>query len=116
MFLGPVQNAPPPLDVDNDDDDVVDASDKMKRPVNRHNKHKVTVSFHAPLTLAISLHGDDKGMMLSRVRRFRRWQMAERTRLLFFQVLLVHVLHFMRHLAHKLTPFHRFDLEIYFVD
>ena len=75
---------PPPLDVDDDDDDVVDASDKIKRPVNRHNKHKVTVSFHAPLTLAISLHGGDKGMMLSRVRRFRRWQMAERTRLLFF--------------------------------
>ena len=116
MFLGPVQNAPPPLDVDNDDDDVVDASDKIKRPVNRHNKHKVTVSFHAPLTLAISLHGGDKGMMLSRVRRFRRWQMAERTRLLFFQVLLVHVLHFIRHFAHKPTPFNRFDLVIYFVD
>ena len=33
-----------------------------------------------------------------------------------FQVLLIHILQFMRHLAHKLTPFHRFDLEIYFVD
>ena len=48
-----------------DDDD--DASDKMKRPVNRHNRHKVTVSFHAPLTLAISLHADDGRMMLLRV-------------------------------------------------
>ena len=67
---------PPPLDVDNDDDDVVDASDKIKRPVNRHNKHKVTVSFHAPLTLAISLHGEDRGMILFRVRRFRMWQMG----------------------------------------
>ena len=62
-------------DCDDDDDDVVDASDKIKRPVNRHNRHKVTVSFHAPMTLAISLHGDDKGMMLSTVKRFRKWEM-----------------------------------------